>query len=202
MWQLIEVGEAPRRLCPATMDRVSILTVVHEGDTPFAAIDDFAVAHLVKTAPQLLDLVREYRRVAEYYLRADQAKGDTEGATLKMMTISRIDDVLREAGGMAHAEDRVPAMAPAPVVDFMMDVAAEIERVASLFPGPNPNLAALTEEVGEVARALLEARARSFELGGLDRGDWDDIRTEAVQVAAMAFRIVFEGDPTLDVVPE
>lgn len=201
MWQLIEVGDTPR-LCPATMDRESILTIVYEGDTPFAAVADFATAHLVKTAPQLLELVREYRRAVEYYALVDEAKGDDEGANLKMMTISRIDDVLRETGALAPVEMVLPTMAPPPVVDFMIEVAAEIERAALLHPGPNPNLAALTEEVGEVSKALLEGRARCLELGALDQDDWSDIRAEAVQVATMAFRIAFEGDPTLDVVPE
>lgn len=202
MWQLIEVGDGPARLCPATMDRESILTIVYEGDTPFAAVADFATAHLVKVAPQLLELVREYRRALEDYVRVDVAKRDDEGANLKMMTISRIDNVLRETGALAPLEWVAPTMAPPPVVDFMIEVAAEIERATMLHPGPNPNLAALTEEVGEVSKALLEARARRLEVGGLDQDDWEDIRTEAVQVAAMAFRVAFEGDPTLEVVPE
>lgn len=202
MWQLMEVGDGPARLCPATMDRESLLTVVYEGDTAFAAVADFATAHLIKTAPQLLELVREFRRAVEYYVRLDEAKGDDEGANLKRMTISRIDDVLREAGALAPVGMVMPTMAPPPVVDFMIEVAAEIERATMLHPGPNPNLAALTEEVGEVAQALLEARQSMMRFGRMMPEDWDNIRTEAVQVATMAYRIVFEGDPTLDVVPE
>ena len=46
-------------------------------------------------------------------------------------------------------------------------------------------MTALVEEVGEVARALLdESRACVF--------------AEAVQVAAMACRVAVEGDPTLN----
>lgn len=94
------------------------------------------------------------------------------------------------------------ARVPTPVDDFLFEVAEEVERAAMLHPGPNPNLAALTEEVGEVAQALLEARQSMMRFGRSLPEEWENIRTEAVQVAAMAFRITFEGDPSLDVVPE
>lgn len=42
-------------------------------------------------------------------------------------------------------------------------------------------LAALMEEVGELAQALLE-------------GDADNFRTEALQVACVAIRLITEGD--------
>jgi hypothetical protein len=94
------------------------------------------------------------------------------------------------------------AGAPDPVQDFLDEVADEVERAAMLHPGPNPNMAALTEEVGEVAQALLEARQSKLRFGVVMPADWEAIRTEAVQVAAMAFRIVSEGDPSMSVVPE
>lgn len=52
------------------------------------------------------------------------------------------------------------------------------------FPPPNPNLIALVEEVGEVAKALLDESPLR-------------VKEEAIQVAAVALRIVLEGDPTL-----
>ena len=89
---------------------------------------------------------------------------------------------------------------PDPVFEFLNEVADEIERATALHPGPNPNLAALTEEVGELAQALLTARAVVNDLARCHPAYWHDVRTEAVQVATMALRIVLEGDPTLEVV--
>lgn len=91
---------------------------------------------------------------------------------------------------------------PGPVANFLAGVAAEVARAISLFPGPNPNLAALTEEVGELAKAVLDARAEQQRNGAIDPAYWQDINDEAMQVAAMACRIACEGDPTMDVVPE
>ncbi len=45
-------------------------------------------------------------------------------------------------------------------------------------------MTALTEEVGEVAKALLEE-------------PWQNVVDEAVQVATMALRLAVEGDPTM-----
>lgn len=108
-------------------------------------------------------------------------------------------------GDIERVERVVPtdlSGAPDAVAEFLAEVAEEIERAAMLHPGPNPNLAALTEEVGEVAKAVLEARESALSVGEIADFQWEAIREEAVQVAAMAFRIVFEGDPSLSVVPE
>ena len=68
---------------------------------------------------------------------------------------------------------------------FLDEVFAEFLRARAKFPHPNPSVAALTEEVGELARAVLSRPLV-------------EVRAEAVQVAAMALRIAVEGDPTLD----
>ena len=68
--------------------------------------------------------------------------------------------------------------------DFDFDVAREVGSARSKFPRPDGLLAALTEEVGEVARALLDK-------------PWSEVYAECVQVAAMAQRLAEEGDPTL-----
>lgn len=68
---------------------------------------------------------------------------------------------------------------------FLSEVAAEVDRARAKFPSPAGSMVALMEEVGELARAMLdEPDAR--------------VRAEAVQVAAMAMRVAEEGDPTLD----
>jgi hypothetical protein len=77
---------------------------------------------------------------------------------------------------------------------FLENVAAEVHRAIVKFPQPNPTLAALTEEVGEVAKALLHLREGKAH-------SWGDVYDEAVQVAAMALRIAVEGDPTIGSVP-
>jgi hypothetical protein len=101
-----------------------------------------------------------------------------------------------------EASDCFPAATMSQIVDFLAEVRAEFERAIALHPSPNPTLAALTEEVGEVAKALLERRQLSLVTGQIQPGGWAGVRVEAVQVAAMAARIALEGDPTLGVVPE
>lgn len=59
----------------------------------------------------------------------------------------------------------------------------EIVRARVKFPGNRFLLAALTEEVGELARALLQRKP-------------DDAWREALQVACVAMRIFEEGDAT------
>ncbi len=63
--------------------------------------------------------------------------------------------------------------------------AATMETVIAVkkFPQPNQNLAALMEEVGELAQAFLQGEEPYR------------IYAEAKQVAAMACRIALEGDP-------
>lgn len=65
---------------------------------------------------------------------------------------------------------------------FLAHVSLEVDRARTLHPGNAHLLAALMEEVGELAKAYLEAE-------GSDRV-WD----EAKQVACVAARIALEGD--------
>lgn len=65
---------------------------------------------------------------------------------------------------------------------FLSAVESEIDKAMGKYPWPNPNLAALTEEVGELAKAMLEKKPHEVVL-------------EAIQVAAMAARCALEGDP-------
>lgn len=68
--------------------------------------------------------------------------------------------------------------------DFLSEVRAEVISARKKFPDPDALLAALTEEVGEVAKAMLDEH-------------WGRVRAECVQVAAMALRLAEEGDPTM-----
>jgi hypothetical protein len=71
-----------------------------------------------------------------------------------------------------------------PEAALAWEILREMARARSKFPGENVTTLALVEEVGELARATFgESRAR--------------VREEAVQVAAMAMRVVLDGDDTL-----
>jgi len=77
---------------------------------------------------------------------------------------------------------------------FLQCVQSEVDRARAKFPAPNPTLAALAEEVGELSKAMLHIR-------GGKHGDWKRVWDEAVQVAAMAMRAATEGDATINATP-
>jgi len=78
---------------------------------------------------------------------------------------------------------------------FLQDVKTELAKACSKFPGPNPTIAALAEEAGELSQAMLHIREGKS-------NDWWAVWNEAVQVAVMAARAATEGDETLGVVPK
>jgi hypothetical protein len=65
----------------------------------------------------------------------------------------------------------------------LTDIEKEVGYARSKFPGDNVTFAALVEEVGELATAIFSQ-------------DRASVRKEAVQVAAMACRIILDGDCT------
>lgn len=71
-----------------------------------------------------------------------------------------------------------------PEETFFTMVRLELARARAKFPGPDATLAALVEEVGEVAKAVLDE-------------DEERVLAEAVQVAVMAARLVLDGDSSL-----
>jgi hypothetical protein len=78
-----------------------------------------------------------------------------------------------------------------PLRRTILAVCDEVVRARRKFPDPeNPNFAALVEEVGELAKAMIEKLTP------------EEIRSEAVQVACMAIRIIEEGDQSLGIGPE
>lgn len=70
------------------------------------------------------------------------------------------------------------------LVAFLEAVEMEIYRARELYPSCEGVLAAMTEEVGEVAAAYLDSPR-------------EKIIKEAVQACAMVARLALEGDPSL-----
>lgn len=79
------------------------------------------------------------------------------------------------------AVGRAAGFARVATLDLLDD---EIRNARDKFPGNRLLLAALTEEVGELARALLQKQGR------------ERVQAEALQVACVALRIYEEGDAT------
>jgi hypothetical protein len=70
--------------------------------------------------------------------------------------------------------------------NFLYCLDAELRYAQAKFPKTENCMVALTEEVGELAKALLD---HSY-----GKGEAKDVYAEAVQVAAMAMRVALEGD--------
>lgn len=64
---------------------------------------------------------------------------------------------------------------------------AEVLNAQAKFPSSEGSVVALMEEVGELAKAMLDEPI-------------ENVWTEAVQVAAMACRVAVEMDPTLEAI--
>ena len=79
-----------------------------------------------------------------------------------------------------------PPSDPIPAELFLDLVQEEIEKSRESFPSNEHKLAALQEEVGELAEALIEHDAGSL--------SFEAVTMEAVQAAAMAVRVGCEGD--------
>jgi len=72
---------------------------------------------------------------------------------------------------------------------FIHHLETETEQSRAAIPGNQNMMVALTEEVGELAQALLQCE--------YENGDMQSVYREAVQVASAALRIATEGDDSL-----
>lgn len=72
-----------------------------------------------------------------------------------------------------------------PVEDFLDQVRAELAHARSKFPGDRIMTLAMAEEFGELVKAVLDEPS-------------SDVRKEAVQTAAMAARVVLDGDASVN----
>lgn len=111
-------------------------------------------------------------------------QGDASWCREKMPWLADFNRAVTDAHRALPRRESHPATndAKAPTSATMAAISAEVCRARTKFPGNRMMLAALTEEVGEVAKALLQKLPA------------DEVRKEAVQVACVAIRIIEEGD--------
>ncbi|MEM9426641.1 MAG: hypothetical protein AAGA06_08050 [Pseudomonadota bacterium] len=69
--------------------------------------------------------------------------------------------------------------------ELLIDISTELRRAREKFPRSRLTMVALTEEVGELSKALMDEPLAN-------------VRAEAIQVAVMAMRIVLDGDRSID----
>lgn len=71
--------------------------------------------------------------------------------------------------------------------NWIDDVNSEVQRARSKFPKPDYLVTAFSEESGEFVKAVLDKM--------FGKATKDDVYSEAIQVIAMAVRLIEEGDP-------
>lgn len=69
----------------------------------------------------------------------------------------------------------------------LLEIRHELGKARNKFPMPNRTFVALSEEVGELAKALLDCKPG-------DTASNQAVYAEAMQVACMAIRVMEEGD--------
>ncbi|MFZ4397650.1 MAG: hypothetical protein ACOYOU_18725 [Kiritimatiellia bacterium] len=87
-----------------------------------------------------------------------------------------------ETGSTAKVAKSAQAECCVDAFEAASETVQEVYRARKKFPGNQHLLAALMEEVGELAKEMLE------------HGNSRHARTEAMQVACVAIRIMTEGD--------
>jgi len=60
-----------------------------------------ANAFLISAAPDLLELAKQFKATAEYYIRESRKSSDEEGARLKTVTLNMINAAIAKAEGRA-----------------------------------------------------------------------------------------------------
>ena len=80
---------------------------------------------------------------------------------------------------------RMDAPPPESLDAILVAIRQEFRRAIAKFPDPSHSMTALSEEHGELAKALLDEEP-------------DRIYEEAVQVAVVAIRVALQGDPSID----
>lgn len=139
-----------------------------------------------------------HKHLREAILLTGEAQGvppDPRGVTLRADSVSWDTEEERLAGVLALALIREEGwLSEAPRDSVVAEVLAERERQEAKWGvqdhDPIVFSAILSEECGELAQAALNARFSGDGLEALSRSCLDDVRTEAIQVAAVAVQIV------------
>lgn len=111
---------------------------------------------------------------------ADRDPNDDDGDE----ELDEVDDDFVEAC-IAAAFEPAPVVLDDSLRTLLNAVEHEVQRARGLFPNPNLLALAFSEEAGELTKAVLEEPLEA-------------VRKEAIQAAAMALRLVLDGDPSTD----
>ncbi|AET73323.1 hypothetical protein EMVG_00037 [Emiliania huxleyi virus PS401] len=120
------------------------------------------------------EITRDRKRAEKEERKRKMSRATGNQATF---TIDRLGDVMWQANDDMDTFETTQAL--------LEEIDDELARARAKFPGDNVTLAALMEEVGELAKATFEEPRAN-------------VREEAVQVAVMAMRMVLDGDHTFD----
>ena len=135
-------------------------------------------------------MVSDLRKLVEACPAGFQALGESIPAAILALLDERdaLQEELADADKLTKRLDAELAKLKAPpgIITTLDRVAEEILRARRKFPSREKRLAALVEEVGELAAAMLQ------------RQGFARVRAEAIQVACCAVRIAEEGDADFD----
>lgn len=100
--------------------------------------------------------------------------------------VSQAIDVLKTRRPIIILNDQSARISRQPddLDEFLSKVRAEVIRARQLFPGDRIMTLALAEEFGELVKAVLDESS-------------ENVRKEAIQTAAMAARVVLDGDSSV-----
>lgn len=143
---------------------------------PNCGIDEKITHQYAQIVPQFADINRQSKAIIAAW---EKAIDEGEEITL-VINPSKFQATI---GGLL-SNDFEKAMN-----SFLNEVAVETAYIQQKWPGNVNNLAALTEEVGELAKAMLEREYEPKKSVGREQ-----IYREAVQVAAVALKIALFGD--------
>lgn len=134
--------------------------------------------------------IEDWVAIIDEHLRRALSRNDDAAATAARYQIVRVAalavaaiesfDRVGEWGGLKMRRGGKELRPPNAVT--LAEISVEVSEARAKFPSPRHLCVALMEEVGELAKALLES------------DDWEDVRSEAKQVACVAIRIMEEGD--------
>lgn len=126
---------------------------------------------------QVKEVLKELMFKIDYYVAAEVNYKMTKNQDDYLERHLRKNDVIRALNALwegGTTEDIVVAA-----------VRKELDHARNKFPGDNATFLALVEEVGELGKALNEE-------------SWERVQEEAIQVGAMALRMLLEGDASLE----